>query len=173
VETLLHVYTRSAAGLLLLAALSKIYSTMGSAKILDLPEQLLPLNNRQTLGLVGLIELAIVIIVVLGRSEKVKLMLLAWLSANFILYRLGAALLTVGKPCPCLGSITEKLPLKPATIDHILTAVVLYLFCGSLFFLMALRNRKPAVEPTSERPALAHPNRRKGSVQGRAVVTGI
>jgi len=123
-------YARSVMPILLITAAAKLYSATGAAKVLDIPDALLPVSIRQALWLVGLIEAAIAGYLILGRTEKIKLVCVAWLGGNFILYRLAAALLAV-------GSVTEKLPLPPATIDQLLWLVALYLFCGSMFFLLA------------------------------------
>ena len=145
-----RLYIFSVAWILLATSLAKIYSAGGTARVLDLIDALLPITNRQTLWLVGLIEMAIVFALLLGRNEPVKLTCIAWLGCNFALYRLGVMFLTVNKPCPCLGSITEMLPLKPATIDLILQTVVLYLMFGSLFFLFAGRWKKRATSVMGE-----------------------
>jgi len=131
-----HVYNVSIGWILLATSGAKLYSALGIVKVLDIPDALLPMSVRHTLMLVGLIELVISFILFFGRNETVKLLCIAWLGGNFLLYRVATVLLTVGKPCPCLGSITEKIPLKPATIDHILTGIVMYLIFGSLFFLL-------------------------------------
>ncbi len=131
-----HLYLVSAAWILVATAAAKLYSTLGTAKVLDVPEALLPMSIRHALVVIGAIELAIALLLVFGRNETVKLVCVAWLGGNFLLYRVAAVLLTVGKLCPCLGSITEKIPLKPATIDHILKGIVMYLIFGSLFFLL-------------------------------------
>jgi len=115
---------------------AKLYSALGTVKVLEVPEALLPMSIRHALVLIGFIELAVALLLFFCRSETIKLVCIAWLGGNFLLYRVATVLLTVGKPCPCLGSITEKIPLKPATIDHILTGIVMYLIFGSLFFLL-------------------------------------
>jgi len=141
-----RAYIFSATWVLIATSLAKLYSTTGSAKVLDIPEVLLPMTIRQALWLLGSVELLIAVYLFRGTNNLIKLVCVCWLSSNFLLYRLAAVMLTVGKPCPCLGSITEKLPLKPATIDRLLNAVVLYLFFGSLFFLIALWKRKPLAD---------------------------
>ncbi len=140
-DTLRQVYLRSCGLILLLASVAKLYSTTGNAKVLDIPEALLPMSIRQALWLVGAVELLIALYVWRGRSDFTKLVMIAWLGGNFILYRVAALLLTVGKPCPCLGSITEKIPLKPATIDHCLVGIAVYLFAGSAAFLVTMGKR--------------------------------
>jgi len=52
-------YVRSVGWILLLTAAAKLYSTTGTAKVLDIPEALLPMSIRQALWLIGLIEAAI------------------------------------------------------------------------------------------------------------------
>jgi hypothetical protein len=138
----LRCYLGSVAFLLGLTALAKFYSATGSAKILDLREALLPLTNRQALLLLGLLELVISLGLLFGRNDTMKLISIAWLSSNFVLYRVASFLLVVGRPCPCLGSITEKLPFNPSVIDQILLYLVIYMFMGSLLFLMALRRQR-------------------------------
>jgi len=147
-------YIYSVAWILIATSLAKIYSAGGTAQILDLTDALLPITNRQTIRVIGLIEIAIVFALLLGRNETVKLTCIAWLGCNFALYRLGVMFLTVSRPCPCLGSITEMLPFKPATIDGILQAVVLYLMFGSLFLLFVERWRQRSGDVVEE-PDLA------------------
>jgi hypothetical protein len=146
VTQLRSVYLRSIASILLLTAFAKFLSSTGDAKVLEIPEALLPLTNRQTLWLFGLIELAVVLALLLGKDERVKLILVTWLGCNFVLYRLSILLLTVGKPCPCLGTITEKLPVSPATIDWILKVIVAYMVFGSIFFLLFYGRRSLVIE---------------------------
>lgn len=150
-QRLRRIFTHSVVWILMATSLAKIFSASGSAKVLDIPEALLPMSIRQALWLVSLIELTIVLVLVLGKGETFKMTCIAWLAGNFVLYRIGTILLTVGKPCPCLGSITEKLLLKPATIDRILEVIVLYLLFGSLFFLLT-RNRTKRSSDVMEQP---------------------
>lgn len=130
---------------LFLTGLAKVYSATGSAKVLEIPEALLPMSIRQALWLVGLIELIIALYLWLGGNHRVKLVWVAWLGGNFVLYRLAAFLMTVGKPCPCLGSITEKLHLNQAAAEHILGAVAVYMLFSSLFFLLATGKGTPSL----------------------------
>jgi hypothetical protein len=134
-------YLASVVFILVLTAAAKLYSATGTAKVLDIPDALLPMTIRQALWLLGLVELAVAAYVAFGKTEKIKLVCVAWLGGNFLLYRVAAALLAVGKPCPCLGSITEKLPLSRSTLDVLLWLAAVYLFCGSMFLLLARREQ--------------------------------
>src|SRR6266478_9700211 len=93
-------YIRSVELLLLVTGPAKLYSATGTAKVLDIPEALLPMSIRQALWLTGLIEVVIAAYLFFGKTEKIKLVCVAWLGGNFLLYRIAAALLAVGKPCP-------------------------------------------------------------------------
>jgi len=142
----LRAYIASIAWLLLLTSCAKFYSATGSAQVLDLPEALLPISNRHALILIGLIEGITAFYLWRGNSTLIKLICIGWLGGNFALYRLASILFVVGKPCPCLGSITERIPLKPATINNLLVGMVFYMLVGSTFFLVSLRNRRRSVE---------------------------
>lgn len=146
-------YLVSVMWVLIVTSLAKLYSTTGSAKVLDIPEALLPMTIRQVIWLVGSVELLLAMYLWRGKNNLIKLIAVAWLGTNFVLYRVAAMMLTVGKPCPCLGSITETLPLKPATLDRLLTAVVFYLFFGSLFFLFTTCPRKSRGGSAGQRAA--------------------
>jgi len=63
--------------------------------------------------------------------------LIAWLGAILIIYRI-ATWWEVGsvEPCHCLGVTSESLGLKPTTADSISKALAIFMFLGSLFFLI-------------------------------------
>jgi hypothetical protein len=129
-------YIASMGWILVVTGAAKLYSAAGSVKVLDIPEGLFPMSNRQTLLVVGAIELLISLYLLLGKSRCVKLTSIAWLGMNFALYRIASMLLVIGKPCPCLGSITQWLPIKPVVVNYILVSIVIYMIVGSGLFLM-------------------------------------
>lgn len=132
-------FIKSAAAMLLSTALAKLYSATGNAKILDITDALLPMSIRQLLCLLGVVELAIVAVLLSRKSEITKLIYVAWLAGNFALYRVGSLFLAVGKPCPCLGSVTEKLHLNQFIVERFLSISVVYLLFGSIFLLVVLK----------------------------------
>jgi hypothetical protein len=129
----------------------KLYSTSGSAKILDLPEALLPMTNRHAMLLTGLLELLTSLGLIFGKQNIPKLISIAWLGSNFVLYRAASLLLVVGKPCPCLGSMTEKIPVSPLLMELVLRSVVIYLILGSFLFLIGLRRAHRQAIPQGTR----------------------
>src|SRR3989442_6645315 len=113
-NTLRRKFIHSVAWILIITSLAKIYSAAGAAKVLDIPDALLPMSIRQGLWLVGAIELIVVLVLLMGKNEKTKLVLIGWLAGNFLLYRLASIMLTVGQPCPRLGSVNQMFALQTA-----------------------------------------------------------
>ena len=153
---LLTVFVRSTAILLLLTAGAKLYSAGGSARILTATDPLFHLTNRELMLAAGLLEAAIAVYLLAGRSRVAQTFLIFWLSANFILYRFGLHFIH-HKVCPCLGTLTAKLPLKPETVDEMLRLLILYWFVGSAWFWFAFLRRGDgalaSVKPLSAPPA--------------------
>jgi hypothetical protein len=138
---ILKPFINSAATLLILTAAAKLYSAAGSARILTVTDPLLHMRYRYVMGAVGLIEVAVAFYLLMGRHVLAKSWLVFWLSSNFILYRFGNAFLHV-RLCPCLGTLSDTLPISRAQVDFFLLATVLYLFFGSSFLLLAEWNRR-------------------------------
>ena len=80
---------------------------------------------------VGLVELVIAGICVLGKAQGLSIALVAWLATSFVAYRLGLASMGWQKPCSCLGDITEALRISSQTADNIMKFVLAYLLIGS------------------------------------------
>lgn len=153
-QRITKTFFHSVAGLLLFVALAKFFSAFGSARILEYSDPLLGFKNRQVLVFVGFVECFILGYVLLGSSLRSKCLLLLWLSSSFVLYRLGIWLMLSVKPCPCLGTLTERLAVKPSTIDSVLKLIIAYIFIGSACCLISdwLRGKQSAhievTEPT-------------------------
>lgn len=117
-------------------AVAKLYSAGGTAEILDHLDPIFLILNRVVLTIVGTIEFAVVGVLLLHRNPSVKLLTVAWLSANFVIYRFGLWFLQIKKPCSCLGTVTDLLPIDPAMIDLGMKVLVMYLFLGSILLLL-------------------------------------
>jgi hypothetical protein len=131
------VFLMTSAMVLCITALAKFYSVTGTAQILQHSDPLLHVNNRTLMILAGLLEVGVASY--LFRSCRIEkhfkgAAALLWLSGNFLAYRLGRYVLGV-KLCPCLGALTEKLPISPDLVDRLLGALVVFWFVGSFFIL--------------------------------------
>ena len=74
---------------LLLTGLAKLWSAMGEARVLGVRDPLFGLTFRQLMAGVGLVEVVVAWVCLVGRRERLSLVLVGWLSGNFALYRLG------------------------------------------------------------------------------------
>ncbi|MCI0539972.1 MAG: hypothetical protein L0Z50_32605 [Verrucomicrobiales bacterium] len=129
----------SAVTILIAAAAAKLYSVAGHAPILDTEDPLFGFSNRRLLTLLGLLEILVAGVLLSNLNRHWKYLLLAWLSTGFVVYRFALGVLAIGKPCPCLGTLTETMHLKPETVSYILTLAVVYLLVSSIWLLAKSR----------------------------------
>jgi hypothetical protein len=129
----------AAAAILLLTALAKLASACGTAQVLRVPDPVFGLAFRKLFLVVGSGELLVALVCLLSRvNQWLKIGLIAWISANFLLYRLGLAWLRWHKPCPCLGNLTDALHIPPHLADLVMRAILGLLLVGS-YGLLAMR----------------------------------
>lgn len=112
-------------------ALAKGFSAMGPARALDVVDPLFGIPFRYLLLLVGLAELFIAFFCLFTDKAQFSLLAVAWLSTNFLVYRLGLWFIGWHKPCGCLGNLTDVLHISPTTADNIMKVVLAYLLVGS------------------------------------------
>jgi hypothetical protein len=129
----------SAIVVLTLTSVAKLLSATGDAVILDLPDPLFGLPRGQVLLVVACLELMVVGGLLSRMAARRKHLLLLWLSTSFLLYRIAIYSIAPGKPCACLGSLTEVLPFSEATVNGFLSCLVIYLLAGSAFLLRFAR----------------------------------
>jgi len=126
-------FLRSAGLILLITGICKLVSIAGEAKILAADDPLLHLRYRPLLLIVALIELSVATVLFSKWEEPAKFYSLIWLSGCFLIYRFSLWLLHPAALCPCLGSLTEMIPISPRLINAFLEVAVAYLFLGSIF----------------------------------------
>lgn len=143
------VFESSALCLLSLTAAAKLVSATSKAAVMHLPDPLLGLSHRQILIAAALIELGIVSAWFCRMAPWRKHLLLLWLSSSMLIYRVALHFIAPGRPCPCLGSLTEKLPFSPATVNIALGSMVVYWIAGSFLFVARLYPKDPRVVTTA------------------------
>ena len=127
----------STAGVLLgMTALGKSFSALGPVRALDTADPLIGIPFRQLLLLVGLAELLIAFFCLFTDRRRLSLLAVAWLSTNFLVYRLGLWLIGWHRPCGCMGSLTDMLHLSDRAADNIMKGVLAYLLVGSYGILL-------------------------------------
>lgn len=113
------------------AGLAKVWSAFGNSKFLALVDPIIGIEFGQLMLVVGLAEIAIALVCWFGKRPTLTLGLVAWMSTNFVVYRLGLWWMGWKKPCSCLGNLTDALHISPQVADNIMKVVLAYLLIGS------------------------------------------
>ena len=149
----LSLFFYSTAALLGLTALAKFWSITGDAAALGKVDPVLHLSYGKLMLFLGLLEGTIAGYLIFGRSRLLRATAVFWLSVNFMTYRFAMDFLGISL-CPCLGSLTAKLPFTKGQVESFLMWSVLYLFFGSSYILLsewAKRNNQSAPCGTVDR----------------------
>ncbi|MGA4644948.1 hypothetical protein [Limisphaera sp. 4302-co] len=125
-------FVRSAGVVLLVTGLAKLWSAVGEARVLEVRDPLFGLTFGQLMLGVGLVELVVAGVCLVGQREKLSLVLVGWLAGNFALNRLGLWWLGWVRPCGCLGHLTDALGVSPTAADLVMKCVLVYLPVGAV-----------------------------------------
>ncbi len=123
-------FFRMAAVVLLCTALAKLYSATGHAKLLAERDHLLHMDYRFLMIGVSVVEILLALLLLRNRSNVKRSLALLWLSSNFLVYHLGNYLFGFSY-CPCLGRLSDALPLPRGFGESMLRVLVLYWFAMS------------------------------------------
>jgi hypothetical protein len=148
-----YFFIGTAAVVLGLTALAKIFSALGHARLLAVQDPILSVGFGNLMVLVGLAELAVAFLCCSRwLSPQVKLALVAWLATNFLVYRIGLWWVGWKRPCSCLGTLTDALHIPAAAADTAMKAVLAFLLVGSYALLGWYRRGRADDERSRARP---------------------
>jgi hypothetical protein len=148
INAIVRYFIFTAGLLLVITSIAKIVSACGGSRIMITPEPLSGLSYKIFFWIVGLMELTIGIICLLSKESCLQISLIAWLSINFLLYRIGLTWFNQQRVCSCLGNLTDALHIKPETADTAMKFLLAYLLIGSyglLFWLWWQRKKAAAL----------------------------
>jgi hypothetical protein len=136
-------FVRSVLIILTLTALLKLQASYGSSRILNEEDALFAIPYRTLLFLSALAEIGCVLLLTSKlTSALTKTRLIALISSSFLLYHVAMWAVGAGNVCPCLGTLFERVPLREGTLSAISGMMALYMFVGSIFFIVKrLRHR--------------------------------
>jgi hypothetical protein len=150
---IVHIFIYSAAAFLLAAAVAKLVSTSGNARILETLDPVLGITFRHVFWIVGTLEIVVAIVSFFGEYIGIKAGLVAWLATIFAVYRFGLWWVGYHKPCSCLGNLTDALHIQPQTADTAMKIILAYLLIGSyatLFWLWRQKRKTPPLTPLAK-----------------------
>jgi hypothetical protein len=136
-------FVASAAVVLAVTGIAKVWSALGNVKLLTVVDPIVGIPFKHLMLGVGVVELVIAGICLFSNRHALSVMLVAWLSTNFLVYRVGLWWMGWKKPCGCLGNLTDALGITPQTADRISMVLLAYLLIGSgLVLLWQWRQRR-------------------------------
>ena len=129
------LFVRLAGVVLGTTGLAKAFSAIGPARALDVGDPLIGIPFRQLLLLVGLVELFIAFFCLFTERRRFGLLAVAWISTNFLVYRLDLWFIGWQHPCHCMGELAGALHLSDQAADNIMKGVLAFLLVGSYLLL--------------------------------------
>ena len=141
-------FSPSAGALLVITGIAKLWSGFGDAKLLTVVDPIIGIKFGHLMLLVGAAEIVISLLCFFSKRQTLVLGLVAWMSTNFVVYRLGLWWMDWHRPCSCLGNLTDALHISPQTADNIMKALLAYLLIGSYGLLMWNWRQGRLVSPT-------------------------
>lgn len=146
-------WVTTASLILILTGIAKLVSTRDANTLLGMTDPIFGMKFSALMVGVGILELAIALICLLGKWPGLALGLIAWLATDFVVYRLGLWWTAWKKPCGCVGNLTDALHLSPRLTDLLAKLLLAYLLVGS-YGLLAWRwyHRKQLIQPDLQTP---------------------
>ena len=133
----------SAAAILVLTGLGKISSAFGTAQVLTTADPVVGIPFRVLLPLAGGFELIIAALSVWRRfPQRSRLLLVAWVSTMFVIYRVGLWAMDWHHPCGCMGNLAAALPFSDHTVDRVMRTALAYMSLGSFGFCIAIATNR-------------------------------
>ena len=145
---LLQWFSVSAGVILAITGIAKVWSGLGNSKLLAVADPIIGVHFGNLMLAVGFAEIVIAFVCFFGKRQTLALGLVAWLSTNFLFYRIGLWWMDWHRPCSCLGNLTDALHLPPQTADTAMKIILAYLLIGSyasLFWLWRQNRQMPTV----------------------------
>ncbi len=140
------MFVKVAGTILAITGIAKVWSGFGNSKFLAVVDPIIGIKFGTLMLLVGVAEIAIALVCFFSKRQTLALGLVAWMSTNFVVYRLGLWWMDWKKPCSCLGNFTDALHISPQTADNIMKVLLAYLLIGSFGLLFWRANHDRSLQ---------------------------
>jgi len=135
---LVRWFVLSATVILFVTGMAKLTSIGGPVPLLEQIDPVFGVYFRSLFLMVGVVELMIAAVCLLGNCSRLKLGLIGWLGASILLYRIGLWLADYRRPCNCLGIHASFI--SPEYLKYLAS----YLLAGSWLLLVAETRKEPS-----------------------------
>ena len=129
------IYIQSAGGILLAAALERFLVAAQPDTILSLSEPVLGIPIRDAVMIVGVFELGVALVCLLGKRTGVQIGWLLWLMTNYFVYWIGLLVCHRYSQMTAIGSLTDPLRLAHGPAGLAVTFIPAFLFLGACLVL--------------------------------------
>ena len=127
----LRFFVLSVGAVLAITGIAKVSSGLGTSKFLAVLDPIFGITFGKLMLVVGVAEIVIAMVCFFSKRQTLALGLVAWMSTNFVVYRLGLWWMDWHRPCNCLGNLTDALHISPQVADNIMKVILAYLLIGS------------------------------------------
>ncbi len=134
----------SAGVILALNGTSDVLAVFGKTQAIGLHDPILGISFRHILLLAGIVELVVSFLCLFTNKGTLSLALVAWLAANFGVYRVGLWTMGWHHPYAWLFGAMGGLDISPLMADGIVTAILAFLFVGSITMIWIERRKAKA-----------------------------
>jgi hypothetical protein len=121
----------STAVLLFVAAAFILLTATSNNQLLDAPDALLGISSRIVFYMVAGVALALSAFLLLGRNPKPKLLAVAWLSCNFLVYHIATSVYHEPNLFACLGNLVVWMPVQPKILNVVAWLLLGWMLLGS------------------------------------------
>jgi len=134
--TLETAFLVSAGGILLVTGSAKLVSSLGTDQVLAVTDEIFSIPYWALMRVVGGMELLLLTVLLSCAERRWKLLALASFGSAAVMYRIGTTLLGSDRLCPCLGTLTSNLHVRPNVANSVLFVSACYVAVGSVSFLV-------------------------------------
>ena len=136
IRNIREYFILSVAIILFVTAAARLLGATSSAHILARLDPMLFISKREVFRLAAVMELSVSAYLLTGRNHKMKLALIAGLSAFDLIYRVVLQLIGAPNLFSCLGNLTELIPISPRILDRLTVAMLGWMLIGSYTLLI-------------------------------------
>jgi len=154
-------FATSAGGILALYGTACLLGAFGKSRLMDIiHDPLFGISFRYLVLLAGIVGLTMAFVCLFTNKKTLSLIVIAWLTTNFVAYRVGLWTMGWHHPYAWLSDMMEGLDISPLMADGIMTLVLAYMIIGSVVMLWVGKNGRLAphlIETDRDKKGRIHP----------------
>ena len=123
-------------------AAAKVLSSMGHVALLDAIDPVFGVRYRILFAGVGAVEACVAVACVVWRNVVGRLGVIAWMTSNIVVYRIGLWWMEYKGHCRCLGTYTDNIGVSEQHAEAALVSAVWYCGIGVVLSAILIRSKR-------------------------------